>query len=433
MALLGFDALGQLALGELPSGIPVYYQQLGPSYYRVRFNSNQPTAPLNINLFTNPYPFNQFDWSKPIRLPLALPQPPYSLNLNLFKNPIPNNQFDWAKPTRVPRAPFDLSVSLNPNLQKNPIPNNQTDWSKGFSLKPLPTPPQPYSLALYAITIVANPFNQTDWPKPTNIRALPLPSNPLNINLFTNPFPLNQTDWSKPIHLPLALPQPAIGININVYTNPYPFNQYDYPRPFDLRGSIDQSQPYNPNLYSVVVISTPFNQTDWSVPQRVKVATPLPDTLNINLFTNPVPFIQGFVPPAIRQRALPDVPQPLNLNLIPSAPFNQTYWPKPAPQSFNIALPINNPNLTIPAPLPFNQFDFFASRRIPRALADLSQSLNPNLIVIPSQAPIFNLFSAPIYKLRPSPPDNSIGFQILTIPPPVGGAPPQRTLVGTGT
>lgn len=505
MGMPGADAIGRLALGQLPSGPPVTLTcgfQQAPTYRKTflppRFDS------LNINIYTNPVPKNQTDWSKPFRLPLALPQPQIGINPNLFKNPVPFNQTDWAKPFRVPhitpdasrslnpnlqknnvpnnqtdwtparRVPHitpDASRSLNPNLQKNPVPNNQVDWSKpsrvphitpdaSFGLNPnlvpppvapmpcnqfdwspshrvvaqpqvpvglnpnlftnplpfkgalgsaspldlrgSPDPSQPYNAALYETnaTAPALPFNQYDWSPARRAVAETQVPDGLNPNLFANPVPFSQSDWAKPVRLPHITPDASVAQNPNL-PNPVPFNN-ELPRSRALRGAPDVSPSYNAALYAVTIVAAPFNQTDFATPRRLAGAPPIPDGLNPNLFTNPVPFNQVYWPSSFFPRAFAQPPSGFNPNLDPKPFANQT----PA-LSLQRSLPDDvsqpyNPNLytVAVAAAPFTQSDW-AKPFFPRALQPSADSLNINLFTNP--VPVANPAPAAPFAVRALP------------------------------
>src|SRR6266853_4650802 len=87
----------------------------------------QPSYNAALYTVTVTLPFNQTDWSNPVRSPDWLPQPQVGINPNLFTNPIPFNQTDWSVIERVPKAPFIPTDPLNINIFTNPYPFNQYD------------------------------------------------------------------------------------------------------------------------------------------------------------------------------------------------------------------------------------------------------------------------------------------------------------------
>jgi len=186
VSLLGFDALGGLSLGQLPSPPP-----------------------------SGTVPFNQVDWSKPSRIRRSSVDLSVSLNPNVFKNPIPFNQVDWARPLRVQNF-FDKSVPTNPNLFKNPLPFNQVDWSKPARVQQARTdPPYPLNINLFKNPY---PFNQFDF----YLRPKRVPSAPFDLSRILNPnlvpYPFNQVDWSKPFRVPQARTDQPLPLNINLFS-----------------------------------------------------------------------------------------------------------------------------------------------------------------------------------------------------------------------
>lgn len=357
-----------------------------------------PPPPLNINLFTNPFPFNQTDWAKADTIPRAPFDLSVPLNPNLL-NLFPFNQVDWSKPVTVPRAPWSVDQALNINLFTNPIPFlNLWGASDGWGFVN-PLPPQPaYNAALYTVVVQAAPFNQSDWAIASRPRPPPPTFDALNINLFTNPYPVsnptgsaapwdivglvappqpynaalytivvttlpfNQTDWAIGVRQ-RPQPLPSDPLNLNLFTNPIPFNQVDWARPFPVpRAPWWPDAVFNNSLFPSTAVPAPFIPLDWSKPFALRGTPPLDPPLNINLFINPIPIlnlagssrnIPGFAAP----------PQPYNINLygivvVTVLPFNQNYWPavtRPA-----VVLPLPAPlNLNLfTNPIPFAQFDW---------------------------------------------------------------------------
>ena len=241
-----------------------------------------------------------------------LPVPGTGLNLNLAKNNVPNNQYDWPAPHRIRRSPIVLDGPFNPNLFKNPVPFFN-HFESSFRVADFIPPSNPYNQSLYTVVIVSVPFNQTDWARPFRIRSAAVDQSiSLNPNVFTNAFPFFNTG-NPSNRIPIFLPT---------------------------------DNPYNLNLYTVIIVSTPFNQTDWVKPTRLRGAFDQTQAFNPNLYTNPLPFTASTPAPAIRSNAS-----------TPSAGFN--------------------PNLSS---------------------------------VVVTTTPILNFASTIIYHFRITLPDNSIGF-----------------------
>lgn len=276
----GFDALGRLALTQLPPGL----------------------LPIN----------NQF--LPPTQNGRCAPVPGIGLNLNLIAVKFPNNQYDWAPAHRARLSPVDLSVSLNPNLFKNPVPflNQATSSWRVADFIP---PTNPYNQNLYTVVVVSVPFNQYDWPRTTRLRGAfdqtqafnpNLQTNPFpfqnimvpslfqrptsspdiayNQNLFTNPFPFNQYDWSHSVRIAGFDEQPSVGINPNIFTNPFPFST-QAPAPLAKRTFTQAFPGFNPNL-SVVVTTVPILNFASTITYRFRIS--LPDNSVGFLITRPV-------------------------------------------------------------------------------------------------------------------------------------------------
>lgn len=445
--------------------------------------------PYNLNLFTNPIPFNQVDWSKPFKVPLTQPQPSPELNINLFTNPFPFpqnflgrssilrpaqpldqtlnlnlfsitiqarsphvtklrtvtplapadqaynpnlysvaavanpfNQTDWAGSRFFDRTTPSPDQIYNPNLFTNPLPFGQNDSKSVFFDRATPSPDQIYNPNLYSAVAVANPFNQTYWPAPFVLRT-PI-ADYYNIVIDTQQgvqSPFNQTDWAKgrfpppsilydqPLNLNLFTSQaitttrsphitklsarqfsPVLdqAYNPNLFTNPIPFSQNNNSSVFFDRATPSPDQIYNPNLYSIVAVFNPFNQIDWSKPFVPRPASPLDQTLNINLFTNPIPFNQiDWSKPVRSPRASVQTPDTLNPNIFTNPiPFNQVDWSRPVRivKAARDEQPLNlNLFSFIVVQVPFNQTDWSRPFRIPLAPFTASPPLNLNLFTNP--------------------------------------------------
>lgn len=146
---------------------------------------------LVLNTVIVQFPFYTRDFSVPF-VPVPAKPDQQALNLNLYKNPIPFAQYDWSKPVTV-RA--NLSDQTYPILVANfSAPFNQTDWSK--TRWELISPDQTYP-NLLLIQPPAVPFFPVDFQKNATIPSVPSPAMGSNQNLFTNPIPNNQYDWTK--------------------------------------------------------------------------------------------------------------------------------------------------------------------------------------------------------------------------------------------
>lgn len=251
-----------------------------------------------------------------------------------------------------------------------------------------PVTQQAYNLNLYGGTVASLPFNQVDWSKPMRVPHAPYDlSIQLNQNLFTNQFPFSQS-YSISQFFDRAISSPDQIYNPNLYsvvvlTNP--FNQTDFSVGRFPRAPVFSDQSLNPNIFTNPV---PFNQVDWNKPLRSPRTAQPPDTLNLNIFTNPIPFNQVDWSRPIRVSRVALDQQPLNLNLfsfvVVQVPFNQTDWSKPfrmplAP--FATSPPLNLNMFT--NPIPFMVTDRLPNKRLPLAMPQPPLPLNLNLFKNP--------------------------------------------------
>ena len=306
-----------------------------------------------------------------------------------FKAAIPFVKTDWpnTKTVRLSEGFADQAIWAFV------IPFNQTDWSKPFKPSIAPAFQQPYNPALYSVTVAA-PFFQTNWPPARRVKTLPVPEYP-NIpllNLLSTPF--IPVDWSsKPFGI-RSTPQHPLQMALSLYANLGPFTQVDFSKAQPVRLSAPQPQPYNPNIYAAVV-SAPFIPVDWSRPFFPAPApAPISQSLNINLFTNPIPFFNlDFSRPfSPRSTAVPDIPY--NLNLYTSGPvsipFNQTDWP---PTHRLVGIPGLSDQAIWAFTIPFSQTDWSTPFR-PIPAVPLVQGVNLALTA-PVTAMPFNQYDWP--------------------------------------
>lgn len=222
----------------------------------------------------------------------------------------------------------------------------------------------------------------------------------LNPNLFTNRVPNNQYAYPSPMRVrrsPIVLDGP---FNPNLFKNPVPiFNHFE--SVWRVADFIPPSNPYNQNLYTIVITAQPFNQTDWPRTTRLRGVFDQTQAFNPNLFTNPLPFAQF------------DWAKPVRIS-------GQTEQP---------AVGINPNIFTNPLPFAAQQ----QGPPIRRALTQPTTGFNPNLSIVISTVPILNFASTITYRFRISLPDNSVGFLITRpVTPPPSTTLIQRTLTGVG-
>jgi hypothetical protein len=308
-------------------------------------------APYNQNLFSVVVvqnPFVQTDWT-PVKKPPVTTAPEATFNLNLFTNPFPFNQSDFQPAHTVPQARAELHQALNINLFLNPYPFNQYDFQPAHTVPQARLEPnQSLNINVYANRY---PFNQYDYNKPYFPVVRPYPQDGININLFTNPIPFNQYDYNKP-YFPVVRPYPQDGININLFTNPVPFYNDDPSRVKGFYSNAFFESPYNQNLFFIPVVQAPFVQTDWTPVKKPPTTTSPEATFNPNLFANPVPFNQFDYPPVHKVAQAPfDLSVATNLQLFVNiVPFYNAHfvpvkqpWPTLQDQSTGFQLILQPP------------------------------------------------------------------------------------------
>lgn len=299
--VLNIDASRPIHLAGLPQVNSPYNQTLYTvTISATPFNqtywppaSRVPNAPVdfyNLVLYSvTILPFNQIDWSKPFTVSRAPFDQSVPLNLNLFTNPYPvlninsaivpsrratvlvDQIYNQSLYTVTVTAPFYaaeilflrkpvssplLDPPLNINLFTNPIPTFNYDGSIPVRTRGFVDTSQPYNINLYGIVTVQVPFNQVDWSRPFVPRPAPTQDLALNINLFTNPTPFSQYDWRKPFGVPHAPFDLSVQTNPNLFTNSFPFNQYQYPTQRPVKLGPPHVPPYNQNLYTATLGTT---------------------------------------------------------------------------------------------------------------------------------------------------------------------------------
>lgn len=225
----------------------------------------------------------------------------------------------------------------------------------------------------------------------------------------------------------------SVSLNPNLFKNNVPFLNH-FESSFHWLIFTPPSNPYNQNLYTIIVGSIPFNQTDWAKTVRLRGAFDHTHAFNPNLQTNPFPFNQtDWLKPTRSPRTSIQPPDTLNPNLYTNAfPFNQYDWARPIRIAGFDELPAIgiNPNVFTNL-LPFSTLVLPLS--IQRAFTSTTPIFNPNLSVVVTIVPILNFASTITYRFRISLPDNSTGFLITRpITPPPTTTLIQRTLTGVG-
>jgi hypothetical protein len=77
-----------------------------------------------------------------------------------------------------------------------------------------------------------------------------------------------------------------------IWSFPVPFNQFDWPKVQNVKSAVPHQYVYNPNLFTAVVIPTPFSSPNFAKPFWPIPSKPRDATLNLCLYSNPVPFAQ---------------------------------------------------------------------------------------------------------------------------------------------
>lgn len=217
--------------------------------------------PYNLALLSGapppPAPFIPVDWSKPF-FPRTQIDATRATNPNLFTNPIPFAQYDWARPIAMTVAPPPVQPPVALVLYANLGPFTLPDFGRVAPFVTVPAPLFPQTLALTQTGVPA-PFVAIDWSRPFMPRALvdpPMGSNPL---LFTNPVPFGPYDYNK-IQQPApwrADPAP-LGTNINLFGNPIPFfNTMDFRSPARPQWQLVDQGPPNMMLLTATVVVAP--------------------------------------------------------------------------------------------------------------------------------------------------------------------------------
>lgn len=270
------------AVGTEVLRAPVLGNQKSPP---VAFQSKYLGTPVTLLVDLTVAPFAQLDWPSAKRTPDVLVSTP-SYNTNIFSE-VPFTQLAWGPTARAPFASFTQPYNLTifGDLQG---PFNQFIWLTSKVSRSSTSDVSQRNVNIFSEV----PFYKSDWSTAAVIRlTAPIPTS-YNTGLYaTVPAPFIPIDWSRPFK---ALPVPAgmPPLNINLFTNPIPFSQSDWSATSRQKPPTANLQPLNTNLYGVIVV-TPFNQLDWSTPRQVaRAPVDLTRVLNLNIYTNPIPFAQ---------------------------------------------------------------------------------------------------------------------------------------------
>lgn len=266
-------------------------------------------------------PFEQPVQSPPYGIKQSQFDKSVALNPNLFKNPIPNNQFDlWLKkPLTIRSSLRDLSTPTNLNLYKNPIPILNIETGKYGYLRAQPQQQYSYNPNLYSVVAQNQPRT------PIIVKSFRPGVSPdqfyPNINIFPNPVPFTNLFFDTVKDLPSLPPQqpsynnllytvvtqtPTIPLDLSfskIIPNWPVSTQYpnlvlqNFSTPLNI---VDMSSSrINPDWLPVVIYpnlilqqptTNPFYTQDFSRPFTPTLAKPDQQSVNINLYVNPIPF-----------------------------------------------------------------------------------------------------------------------------------------------
>lgn len=319
------NLLNVALLETLPPQSPFYAQDWGTSHILPDWLPPY-SQPLNINLFTNPLPFNGGDMSKssfarpivsdqdnlpnivllyPQVVQVTDPRDPFltkqfvptfnrtdpvgtNLPLNSFVAPVaPFAQYQWPQTYVNPSIPADSTLLLF----FPPAPFIPLDTSSSRSPTKASDQIYPNIALLNPQGVVASPFSQSDWSKVFDIPSVPTTQYPNIVLQAPAPNPFYTQDFSKTQFVP-SVPSPQMGTNVNLFINPLPFNKSDwtYYYPVRLIASDQNTLPNiagrNPSQPSTALGL--FGWTDWNKVKSPVILIPDQDNLpNLVLIINP--------------------------------------------------------------------------------------------------------------------------------------------------
>jgi hypothetical protein len=169
-----------------------FYQNAWPSVSPVQPVVPQ-AAPYNAQLYTNPIPFAQYDWSKPVSIaPKASDvYQPYG---NFYSGIViaPFAQYNWPSVQPVKAVLSPLATVNYAGMYSSPF--NQSSWPTVAAPAPSASLPFNYNEPLY---FVQPPFNMTYWPHVRPVKSAPPQSQPFNDLLYKNSIPFAQYYWPQ--------------------------------------------------------------------------------------------------------------------------------------------------------------------------------------------------------------------------------------------
>lgn len=229
-----------------------------------RWATPDATQAVNVQLFTNPIPFAQYDWPKvqSVKYVSSDATDPSEMWLFPVATVSPFYTQDFSTSKRLPNIPVAVSPNLVLNQFSTPFVNNPVNNTK--DLVGLLDQTQQTNINLFTNPI---PFAQLDYSKTGNIPdwAPPTAYPNLVINTTVVPNPFIPVDYNR-VFTPVIAKPDQQALNINIYTNPIPFGPYAWNSMRAAKASID---PQLPNLVILQPIGAPFSQLDWSKAYRV--------------------------------------------------------------------------------------------------------------------------------------------------------------------
>lgn len=325
---------------RLPYITPANTPQKGTSV------SSSVSLPLNV---TPPAkPFLQTEWPR-VKDVHGLSQDQLHTDINLFTNPVPFSNSNLLVPVSIVKLSVPDTQQVSRLLT---TPFSTTDWS-ATKFRTFPVIPNYTNIALTAVVVTADPIKPYEWGRTQVGPDFAVPVQYPNLNINTVGSPVIPFDWGKQQQNPNFPPLPLYpNTALNVAPVFFPFYTQDF------------SKPFTP---------TPAKQDQRGV--------------NINLFTNPIPFgpydyssrfVDRFTP--VDQNGVPNLVLPNS-----STPFVSYDWSKTKAVKASIDPQLPNVVILQPVGAPFSQLDWSKAYTItPRAS---NQDDLPNLLLIQPSSP----------------------------------------------
>lgn len=289
-------------------------------------------------------PFQQSEWTNPVRKPVARPDWVYDSPLQVL-----------VDTTKLGRAPLSVQRrwtpqrdhTIHPNLlagglgQPAPTPFKHADWPNPVRhVRPDGTQLHGLDLA----TLSQRPFSRTDWPVPPRAKS-PLADQIQNLLTSTlsaaQAKPFAQTEWPNPRgpHRPDGTQLHGLDLEA-LALNPYPFLQTEWPNP---TLPVQRRQDWKLDaLPGLLINTTEFARTPLVAPWSRRVVhdhSLIPNLLTDTLFTQEPPFAQlnWSNPIRVARREILGSAQAINLTTLSAPnvkPFLRSDWPNPTRAKF---------------------------------------------------------------------------------------------------